>query len=184
MSLVVETGSGVPGANSYASLAAFQTHCDDRNRDYSAYSDEQQEAALIQAGEYLNSLPWKGVRTGVDNSMSWPRYGTEIGGSIWNQLQYPATSWVGVLDDEGWYLPTDAVPSQVVNAQCEGAWLILQGSALEPSLDRGGQLIREKYDVIEFQYADSAPVGTDYKQLSNRLKGLLKSSQSTQIARA
>jgi hypothetical protein len=184
MTLIVETGSGVTGANTYISLDNFQVHCDDRNRDYSGYTDEQQEAALIMAGDYLNSLPWKGVRTGLNNTMQWPRYGTEVGGSSWNQLQYPSSTWVGVLDADGWYLPIDAIPTQVIQAQCESAWLILTGKDMEPSLDRGGQIIREKYDVIEFQYAPGAPPTTEFKAVSNRLVGLLKNNLTVEIVRA
>jgi hypothetical protein len=184
MTLLVESGTGVAGANTYITLEDFQTHCEDRGRSYSSYTEEQQEAALVRMGDYLNSLSWKGVRTKLTQSMSWPRYGTEVGGSEWNRLEFPATQWVGVLDQDGWYLATDAVPPQVVDAQCEGAWLILTGSELEPSLDRGGQVIREKYDVIEFEYAKGAPPGVMPTTVMNRLRGLLKDNVTMQIRRA
>lgn len=185
ITITVETGAVVTGANSFVSLVDFKTHADQRARVYTAvYGDEALKAALVKMGDYLNSLPWKGVKTGRDNPMSWPRYGTEVGGSIWNQLVYPASEWVGVLDADGFYIPTDEVPAEVVNAQCEGAWLIATGKDMEPSLDRGGALKSEKYDVVAFEYFSGASPTTEFRAVSNRLRGLLKSGFSIETMRA
>ena len=182
--LIVEDGSVVSGANSFVSLDDWLSHCDDRNRDYSDYSDDVQEAALVKMGDYLNSLSWKGVKTARDNPMCWPRYGQEIGGSLWNRLEWPASQWVGVLDKDGFYIGTEEVPAEVVSAQCEGAWLIVQGKDMEPALERGGQVKREKFDVIEFEYFGGASPTTEFKAVTNRLRGLLKSSATMDILRA
>lgn len=185
VTITVEDGSIILGANSFVSLVDWKLHADQRARVYTAvYGDEALKAALVKMGDYLNSLPWKGVKTGRDNPMSWPRYGTEVGGSIWNQLVYPASEWVGVLDADGFYIPTDEVPAEVVNAHCEGAWLILTGKDMEPALARGGQVKRKKVDVIETEWFAGAPPTTEFKAVSNRLRGLLKSSFSTEVVRA
>jgi hypothetical protein len=186
ISIVVEDGTVVVGANSFVSLSDFKIHCDNRARVYTAvYNDETIKASLIKMADYLNSLPYFGFKTDRPNPMSWPRYGnTDQGlGNWWNQLRYPLTYFVGVLDRDGYWIGLTEIPKEVIDAQCEGAWLILTGKDLEPSLDRGGQLIREKYDVIEFQYANGAPVTTEFKAITNRLKGLLKSSSSMDISR-
>lgn len=182
--ITVETGAVVAGANSFISLNTFTAHCDNRNRDYSSYSDEQIEAAIIKMADYLNSLSWYGVKTARDNPMAWPRYGTEVGGSLWNQLEYPATSWVGVLDKDGFYIPTDEVPAEVVNAQCEGAWLIVTGKDMEPALDHGGDLKREKIDMLEWEYFSGASPTTDFKAVTNRLRGLVKSNNTVGMVRS
>lgn len=185
ITIVVETGAVVTGANSYNSLADFKTHCDNRGRVYTAvYGDEAIKAALIKMFDYLNDLPWRGVKTGRDNPAAWPRYGTEAPGNVWNQLEWPASEWVGVLDRDGFYIPTDEVPAEVVKAQNEGTWLILTGKDMEPALDRGGQTKREKYDVIEFEYFAGAPTTTEFKSVMNRLRGLLRSSVTMEISRA
>ena len=184
ITLVIEDGLVITGANSFVSLDDFQTYCDDRGMDYSAYTDDQQEAALIRSAQYLNDLRWKGVKTGRDNPMAWPRYGTEVGGSMWNQLEFPASTWVGVLDRDGFYVGTSEVPAEVVKAQCEAAFLILTGSTLEPSLDRGGAVKREKVDVIETEYFPGAPGETTFKPIINRLMGLLKSGSTIETVRA
>ena len=186
ITITVEDGTIVTGANSFVSLADWKLHADNRGRVYTGtYDDETIKAALIKMADYLNSMPWFGFKTDRPNPMSWPRYGnTDQGlGNWWNQLRYPLTYFVGVLDRDGFWIGLEEVPKEVINAQCEGAWLILAGKDLEPSLDRGGQIIREKYDVIEFQYASGAQVTTEFKAITNRLKGLLKSANSMVITR-
>lgn len=186
MTLTVETGEVVVGANTYIDLQTFQNYCDSRGRDWSSYSDEQQEAAILRAADYLNNLNWKGARKTPEQSMCWPRYGLEIGGTAWNQLQFPATSWVGVLDKEGWYLPTDKVPPRVVQAQQEGAWLELSGTNLQPNMTSGyDQVIREKVDVIEIAYATgSQQQKPRWMIVENLICDLLKNSVTMEITRA
>ena len=185
ITITVETGAVVASANSFVSLAAFKTHCDDRGRVYTAvYADELIKAALIKMADYLNDLPWYGVKTDRTNPMSWPRYGLAEGGATWNQLEYPSTYWTGVLDRDGFYILPSEVPAEVVRAQSEGTWLILTGKDMEPALDRGGQLKKEKYDVVEFEYFSGASPTTEFKTITNRLNGLLKSSNTRDLVRS
>ena len=183
ITITVETGMVVMGANSFVSLEDFKIHCDNRGRVYTgAYVDETVKAALIKMGDYLNSLPWKGVKTDRANPMCWPRYGMDTTG--WNEISQPASSWLGVLDAEGYYIGTSEVPPEVINAQCEGTWLILTGKDMEPALDRGGALKSEKYDVVAFEYFSGASPTTEFRAVSNRLRGLLKGSFSIETLRA
>ena len=183
VTILVETGLIVTGANSFVSLVDWKLHADQRARVYSAvYVDETVKAALIKMADYLNSLPWKGVKTERANPMCWPRYGMDTTG--WNEIHQPASEWIGVVDAEGYYIGTSEVPAEVVNAQCEGAWLILTGKDMEPVLARGGQLKRSRVDVIEKEWFAGAPPTTEFKAVSNRLRGLLKSSFSTEVMRA
>jgi hypothetical protein len=184
ITITVETGAVVTGANSFISLADFQAYHAARGNALTAYTDEQQKASLVKAGDYLNGIVWKGVKTGRDNPMPWPRYGTEEGGSIWNQLVYPASEWVGVLDKDGFYIPTDEVPVQVINAQCEAAYLILGGESLQPTLSRGGQLKRQRVDVIEKEWFPGASPTNRYLGVEALLKGLLRSGMSVETVRS
>jgi hypothetical protein len=184
ITITVETGAVVTGANSFVSLSDFKTYCDNRGRVYSAvYVDETIKAALIKMADYLNDLPWYGVKTARANPMSWPRYGLEEGGASWNELEYPSTYWTGVLDRDGNYILPSEVPTEVIKAQNEGAWLILTGKDMEPNLDRGGQLKMEKYDVIQFEYFSGASPTTEFKAVTNRLRGLLKCSNTMPVMR-
>ncbi len=183
ITITVETGLVVTGANSFVSLADWKLHADNRGRVYTAvYVDETVKAALVKMADYLNSLPWKGIKTARDNPMSWPRYGMTL--TDWNEMHQPASEYIGVVDNDGYLIGTGEVPAEVVNAQCEGAWLILTGKDMEPALDRGGALKREKYDVVEFEYFSGASPTTEFRAVSNRLRGLLKSSFSIEITRA
>lgn len=185
ITIIVETGAVVAGANSFVSLADFKVHCDNRGRVYTAvYGDEAIKAAMVKMGDYLNSLTWKGVKTDRDNSMCWPRYGIDEGGNIWNQLEYPASEWVGVLDKDGFYIATDTVPTEAINAQCEGTWLVLTGTDLQPTLSRGGQVKRKKVDVLETEYFPGASPVSRHLVIDGLLKGLLRSSMSIETVRA
>jgi hypothetical protein len=184
ITIVVETGAIVAGANSFVSLCDFQAYHVARGNILAAYTDEQQKAALVKAGDYLNGLVWKGVKTDRTNPMCWPRYGTEVGGSIWNQLIYPASEWVGVLDKDGFYIGTSEVPQEVINAQCEAAYLNLIGNDLQPSIGAGGQVKREKIDILEWEYFPGASPVSRYLAVETQLKGLLRSGMSVETIRA
>jgi hypothetical protein len=183
MAIIVETGLVVTGANSFVSLADFVTHCTNRGRSLDAYDDDTQTIpALVKMGDYLNSLAWKGWKTARANPMSWPRYGESLSG--WNEMNQPASMWLGVVDADGYIIGTAEVPTEVINAQCEGAWLIVTGKDMEPSLDRGGQVKREKYDVVEFEYFNGASPSTEFQSVTNRLRGLLKSGATVDLVRS
>lgn len=184
MSLVVEDGTVVAGANSFVSLANFKTYCDNRGRDYSSYDDDSAMIpALITMADYLNSLNWKGFKTDRANPMSWPRYGDTLSG--WNEMVQPASQYLGVIDGDGYMIGTSEIPAEVIDAQCEGAWLIVSaGAEMEPALERGGQIRREKYDVVEWEYFSGASTSTEYKSVTNRLQGLLQDTTTKWLVRA
>lgn len=183
ITITVEDGSVVSGANSFISLNDFKSYLDNQGRVYSGlFDDEKLKAALVIAGQFLNNQGWKGVKTARENPMSWPRYGTSPDG--WNQLEQPASAWLGVVDRNGFFIPTDSVPGEVIQAQCEGAWLILQGYALEPILERGGGIKRRKVDVVEIEYFEAASSQTIFRTIINPLTGLLDTQASGRLVRA
>lgn len=74
MAFVVEDGTGVSGANSYATDAELTAHFTDRGRDLSGFSQAQIEAALVRATDYLETnFTYVGVRETKDQGLSWPR---------------------------------------------------------------------------------------------------------------
>ena len=89
-----------------------------------------------------------------------------------------------MVDADGFTIGPATVPPAVVNAQCEGAWLIVTGKDMEPAMDRGGAVKREKYDVVEFEYFSGASPASVFKSVDNRLRGLLKGSFSIETLRA
>jgi hypothetical protein len=185
ITITVEDGSVVTGANSFISLADWKTWADQRGRDYSSYTDEVIKAKLIQGADYLNGLSWKGYPTDRANPMSWPRYGEEVGGNLNNLLEAQAGNYIGVLDRNGYYIGLDEVPPEVVSAQSEAVWLLLQGNTLEPVLDRGGGIKSKRVEgAVAVEYFTGASSYTKFVAIERRLSGLLKSMSTSWIMRA
>lgn len=181
ITITVETGAGVTGANSFISLANFQAYHAARNNSLASYTEEQQKAALVKAGDYLNGLSWRGRKTAQANPMCWPRCDDQIYVEVGFQN---ITTVVGIVDQDGFTISTASVPTQVVSAQCEAAFLNIGGSDLQPTLDRGGQLKRQKVDVIEKEWFPGAAPTKRFLVVEALLKGLLKSSLSIETIRA
>jgi len=167
--LIVEDGSlATSTANSYVSLDDFEVYWENRwglGDTWYGYTDAQKEEALVRAGEYLNSLKWKGTKLYYNQGMSWPRE--------------------GVYDEDDLLIPYTIIPAQIKNAQMEGAKVELASNgALQSDLDRGGKVKRKKVDVLETEWFDGAPAGTVYRRLSGYLSGLTISSSVVRIMRA
>lgn len=137
MALVIEDGSIVAGANSYITVAQLKAYASDRGVELPA-DDSALEPMIVQAGDYLNSYEpkFKGKRVDPTQSMAWPRNGAVIYG-------------VEFVDN--------AIPAQLIAAQCQAAILVSQGVDLMPNIT-GFAVRREKVDVIEFEYATGGGV--------------------------
>lgn len=59
MALTIETGAGVPGADSFITVAELDAVCDDYFAHTETGSTAQKEAALRRAWLYMKSLSWK-----------------------------------------------------------------------------------------------------------------------------
>lgn len=77
MTLTVEDGTGLSGANSYASENTADDYAEARSwSDWAAATSEAKEAALIEATIYLDtSYAWKGAIEGEAQALAWPREG-------------------------------------------------------------------------------------------------------------
>lgn len=136
MSLVIENGSLVAGANSYVSVAEARAYAEARASTFPAGNAEA-EAALIVANDYLESLRAEFKGSKVDpatQSLQWPRQGVQI---------------------DGWNVPVDHIPKELKAAQCQLAIEAAAGTDLMPTGD-GREVIREKVDVLETEYAPGA----------------------------
>jgi len=181
ITLTVETGAVVPGANTFVSLANFKTYLTNRGHSFTSYTDDQLSAALIRTGQYLNGLYWMGRKTGRANPMCWPR---ESDGNYPDYIAAGQEITGVVIDRNGYEIETNEVPTEVINAQCEGAWIEIQGTNLQPSLERGGAVQSEKVDVIQMTYFSGAPGTSRHLVIESLLAGLLRSSLSIETTRA
>lgn len=160
VSVVVEDGNGVAGANSYLSVEDWKAYADQQGWDYSttAYTDDQIGSAIIRGRSWLDNTyraRWPGSKTnGRDQATAWPRRDAE--------------------DSDGEEIADDEIPQEVIDANAEAAWREMQSpESLSPDLERGGAIKSLKAGSIEIVYADSASLTTVFSGIDAILAGLL-----------
>lgn len=135
MALVIEDGSGVTGADSYATALDFAERA-------AAYGWTvpldygEQEVLLRRAAEAMNVLRWKGRKAHSGQGLAWPRTGAVV---------------------DGEYLPDDYIPAAIQYGQMALAAEIHADDVSPPEAQRG-PVVRQKVDVIEVQYANPGKV--------------------------
>lgn len=162
MSLTVETGMGVAGAESYASVATIDAYWTARSHHalsatWTGASAANKEGAAREATAYLDAVfgpYYRGVKRGDVQGLLWPRSET--------------------YDAAGYPLPD--LPVEIVRATAEMAVRALSGT-LTPDLARGGAVKREKVGPIEVEYADGAPTRTQYGEIAMALAPVLTGAQ-------
>lgn len=182
--LIVEDGSQVENANSYATLEAADAYCVPRGlwpltpmksdaetgtETPDAEMKAAKESAMMRAFDYLNSFQWKGQPVDWQRTAAWPR----------SNVQQPG-------NDKD-FLPPDMVPKAVVQSQIELAALIYGGLNPLAPVERGGKVLSESHstkegdvDVIggdsksdSYTYAESAPIETFFPAISGLLAPFL-----------
>jgi hypothetical protein len=163
MAFVVETGAGVPNANSYASVSAADGYVADRGiAGWTSLSTPVKEQALIKATDYLEATyrdAWKGNRITATQTLSWPRSNVIV---------------------DGFLLAGNIVPTPVVNSCIEMALRSASGETL--IADQGQRVKREKIDVIEIEYQDYSDPTLRYPFVNRMLLPYLLSSSDGNFA--
>jgi hypothetical protein len=125
--ITVETGSGVAGANSYASVA-------DGNSYHASHlyattwhqaNDATKEKALIWATRLIDDyIVFDGSKADSDNPLKWPR--------------------TGATDNEGWVIDNNVIPTSLKNATAEWARSMIaeDRTAFSETDDRGFSRIK------------------------------------------
>lgn len=171
MSLIIEDGSIVANANSYASLATVDAyHLARNNTAWAAEAhDEVREAAILRAMDYIEAQNWLGMA-----------YSGPVGGTGYQPLQWPRID----VYVNGFEWPNTQIPPKVISALCEAALVeLVTPGALSVALERGGAVIREKVDVIETEYASGAPAVTVYQTIRQHLRGLVAGGNAITLVR-
>jgi DnaT-like ssDNA binding protein len=127
---VVEDGTGLEDANSYASYADWTAYWADRGG-APAGVQAVVEAALVNGADYLGiRYRWKGVRLTLEQALEWPR------AYVYRE------SFAGCA-------PIEGVPVEVVQANIELAKRALSGElAPDPTVDATGQVVTSKRDKV------------------------------------
>lgn len=151
--LVVEDGSGMQNADSYASVAtADDYHASRGNTAWSHLTTSTKDVKLRMATDYLQakySGGWKGYRVAALQALDWPRYGVTV---------------------DRITLVSDELPVQLVRACCELALKAIDGPLM---VDEGAQVKAEKIGSIEVTYADGARQQTRFAAVDSMLRPLL-----------
>src|SRR5690554_2099313 len=145
-------------AEAYGDLEGFKAWADDRGYSYPVGSgaDAQNDAARLKGTDYLEGTyrtRWKGRKTDSTQDRAWPRK--------------------NVRDEDGILLDDDVIPTRVIHASYEATRRILDGIDLQPDLERGGAVKRERVQAgpvsTETEYADGAPGLTSYTSIDGLL---------------
>lgn len=155
MALIVETGSVVTSANSYASLAFADAYFEfDSNAlvPWTALSDESKEQYLQFATRVLDQkVQWKGRKTKETSPLRWPR--------------------TGVYDRDNIAVDSDEIPDQLKECVCEMAKYLMSGE--DPTIGQGAEYIKKVVvDVVEVEYQDGSAQTSLPSILRNLLRGL------------
>jgi hypothetical protein len=188
MSLIVEDGSIVAGANSFISLADADAYFEVRgNAAWSAADDDAKTAALIRATDYLTRhYVWKGATVKQAQALCWPR--SPSSPYPYNTYFATASGYLGtsdpLLDQNGWVIANNVVPQQVKAAQCLLALEALT-QALDPALERGNLIRRESVaGAVDIEYEPGAPGRTVFPAVDSLLRGLVRAGGMATFARA
>jgi hypothetical protein len=140
VTLIVEPGTGLPTANSYATVDWADSYFGGRlHADvWTDASTADKTTSLVWATQLLDErVTWFGIRTRSDQALGWPRY--------------------GVSDRDGYLVASDAVPLAVRRATAELARLLL----IE---DRTAER-----DTIGFSSLKAGPLELEIDRLDQRL---------------
>ena len=163
MALIVEDGSIVAGANSYLSVADFETYWTNRNVDLSTFTTAEKEAALIIATQFIDYNNFKGYTVEELQPLQWPR-------------SY-------VVNRNGYSIESDTIPQAIKDATAEYAYrqlsAPLQGDTVE------GGVIKRQMDKVgsletETEYQDGGYfLNNRYPMADRLLIGLLQNDFAT-----
>lgn len=138
--IIVEDGSGISNANAYVSVSDARAYAEARGVTLPT-ADDDVAIMLINATDYIESkaCQFGGVPTFADQALSWPRTGFEINGEPF---------------------PVDAIPKNLVKAQCQLVIVLQEGFSLLPNVAPTDYVIEETVGPITTKYADPSIVGT------------------------
>jgi len=143
--LTIEDGTGVPGADSYATVDEFQARADDYGWDVPTQGD-MIERLLRRSAEAMNALRWQGCRASPGQALAWPRRDVVVDGEI---------------------LPDAHIPAAIKYGQMALA-AEMHADDINPPESRRGAVLREKVDVLEVQYAEVKNEGRLMRAAPNR----------------
>lgn len=178
MTIIVETGAIVAGANAYGSLADAEIYHEDRlNTDWADADDETKEAAMLRATMGLESKyreRWIGYKSNHNSVtapqfLAWPRK-EDKDESLTNG--YVLADMTELTDFDGIEIEVNAIPLELKYAFFEVALIELSQPFLSTELSRDNMVKFERVDVIETEFFRNAPAVVQFPHVDNLLASL------------
>lgn len=138
--LIIEDGSGVEGANSFATEDQIVAYAAARGVVIAFATDADKDAVAIlgiKAMDYLRAKTYIGSPVEYGQPLPFPREGMYVN---------PKNSY-----EE---FPTDEIPAALIEAQCRLALEIKRGVDVMPTVAGGSFVVREKVGPIETEYSE------------------------------
>lgn len=156
MPLLIEDGTNVAGATSYATRVEIIAYA--AARGVTIADEDATDVFAVKAMDYLERQRFKGERVNDvydGQPLEWPRKCVGIG---------------------LFQLPIDVIPHGLINAQCEAAMLISQGIDLEPNRAAEQHVKSEKVGPLETEYFGAPLIKATTPQLDALLRPLVVGS--------
>lgn len=174
MTLTIEDGSGVVGADSYVDATDASAYLADHYTTtqlatWTAASSGDKEIHLRNAAQYLSTYyggRWIGTRANETQGLDWPR--------------------TAAADQDGYAIDDDAIPQAIIDAQCELA-LRAAGAALTSDVSTSvAEIASESKSVGSISksvtYVGSKPTQTRYTVVDRLVSPFVYSG--TELGRA
>lgn len=136
MSLVIEDGSIVADAESFATAAELVTYAANFGRTIPSDTTAQ-EALLRRAALQMSAMSWKGGLVNELQALSWPRYD---------------------VYRDNWLVPSNSIPAQIKAGQMALATEI-HADDLDPPEDKTGAVTEERVEgavTVKYSQASSS----------------------------
>jgi len=150
--IIVEDGTVVAGANSYASESELINYASDRGVVLTAATD----VLLIKAMDYIESLSFIGSKGSEGQPLQWPRKDVYI---------------------DGFYAGSATIPAALKTGQIATALAIDSENSPLANVERATK--REKVDVIEIEYMSSAAAQPIVKTINAAMRKILAGGGSS-----
>lgn len=133
--LIIEDGSIVPGADSFATVAELVTYAANFGKTIPS-TEAARESILRRAALEMQAMAWYGTLVSMDQALSWPRYDVYRG---------------------EWLLPSNAIPAQIKAGQMALAAEIHADDLAPPEQKKGAVTKNRVEGAVEQQYAAAPP---------------------------
>jgi hypothetical protein len=165
MTLIIEDGSGVAGANSYVSLASATAYLDAKGlTTWGTSTATAKEISLNQAVLYMELLPYKGAKALSTDALAWPRR--------------------CMKDRDGYPILSDTIPTAVKYAQIELAYRYMAGKNPLADIASGdGYITSESVGPVTTEYSTGYSTSDKFPEVSALLEPFLLNAHGVPVDR-